>query len=162
MRLSGPLKAQYAKDHGLDEKRLLDESEYKEMYRKQMIKWGEEMRCKDPGYFCRLAIEQVMNYQQFPVWLISDARRPTDLKYFQSKYHTLTVRIHASEETRRSRGWVYTEGVDDVESECALDGFSNWDFLVENDGNGKAFETHLTALISRINNIMFTKVESQL
>ena len=127
-----------------------------------MIQWGEEMRCRDPGYFCRLAVEQVTNLHQFPVWLISDSRRPTDLDYFRSRYHTLTVRICASEETRRNRGWEYTEGVDDVESECALDRITQWDILLENDANSRVFETQLTALISKINDIICSKLDSRI
>ena len=35
---------------------------------------------------------------------------------------------------RKSRGWVFTEGVDDIESECGLDqdGSFMWDFFMHN------------------------------
>ena len=35
----------------------MGDGEYKEIYRKEMIKWGEDIRNKDHGYFCRAAIE---------------------------------------------------------------------------------------------------------
>ncbi|KAK6326379.1 hypothetical protein J4Q44_G00020240 [Coregonus suidteri] len=57
LRLSGPLKQQYAQDHGLDFEELLGAGEYKEKYRADMIQWGEKQREKDPGFFCRLAIK---------------------------------------------------------------------------------------------------------
>lgn len=38
-RLSGPLKAQYAKEHNLDLTELLSASSYKEKYRVDMIRW---------------------------------------------------------------------------------------------------------------------------
>lgn len=44
IRLSGPLKECYAKDHGLDFQKLLSSGEYKEKYRKDMITWSEEIR----------------------------------------------------------------------------------------------------------------------
>ncbi|XP_062508546.1 phosphomevalonate kinase-like isoform X2 [Corticium candelabrum] len=150
MRLSAPLKTQYAKDHGLDVERLLDASEYKEKYRKDMIQWGEEMRRIDSGYFCLLAIQQVSDYDRYPVWLISDGRRPSDLIYFQTRYPTVTIRICASEATRMSRGWVYTVGVDDVESECALDGIAQWDFIVHNDADKEQLESHFEPLLCKI------------
>ena len=35
---------------------------------------------------------------------------------------------------------VYTAGVDDVESECALDGVAQWDFVVHNDADREQLE----------------------
>nr|XP_006061006.1 phosphomevalonate kinase isoform X5 [Bubalus bubalis] len=65
LRLSGPLKEQYAQEHGLDFQRLLDASTYKEAYRSDMIRWGEEKRQADPGFFCRKIVEGVCQ----PVWM---------------------------------------------------------------------------------------------
>jgi phosphomevalonate kinase len=58
---------------------LLGASAYKEKYRQKMIVWGEEKRNDDPGYFARLSTENA----EEPIWIISDARRPTDIVYFQ-------------------------------------------------------------------------------
>ena len=46
VRLSGPLKKCYAETHGLDYELLLSAGEYKEKYRRDMIKWSEEIRYK--------------------------------------------------------------------------------------------------------------------
>ena len=40
----------------------------------------------------------------------------------EGRWKLLTVRIEASHDVRSARGWVFTAGVDDAESECALDG----------------------------------------
>ncbi|XP_078064102.1 phosphomevalonate kinase, partial [Mustelus asterias] len=64
LRLSAPIKEQYAKEHGLELQELLGASGYKEQFRKDMIRWGEEQRARDPGCFCRLIIKDVMQ----PVW----------------------------------------------------------------------------------------------
>lgn len=45
--------------------RLLDASTYKEAYRRDMIRWGEEKRQADPGFFCRKIVEGVSQ----PVWV---------------------------------------------------------------------------------------------
>jgi len=144
-RLSGPLKAQYAKDHGLDLQELLSASEYKESYRAKMIVWGEEKRKEDSGYFARLTTENAT----VPVWIISDARRPTDIEYFQSKYPTITVRVEASEEIRAARGWAFTRGVDDVDSECGLDG-REWNHVIHNDNNAQQLNRDLNHLIKLV------------
>uniref|UniRef100_A0A8D0U703 Phosphomevalonate kinase n=1 Tax=Sus scrofa TaxID=9823 RepID=A0A8D0U703_PIG len=106
LRLSGPLKEQYAQEHGLDFQRLLDASTYKESYRKDMIRWGQEKRQADPGFFCRKIVEGVSQ----PIWLVSDTRRLSDIQWFQETYGavTQTVRVVATEQSRQQRGWVFT------------------------------------------------------
>ncbi len=144
LRLSKPLKEQYAREHGLDLQRLMDPSSYKETYRRDMILWGEEQRERDPGYFCQLATAEAVK----PVWLVCDARRPTDMEYFITRYTCLTVRVVASEAVRRARGWVVTPGVDDAPSECALDGYP-CDVTVSNEGDSRALEGQLDLIRRR-------------
>ena len=117
----------------------MDSSAYKEMYRKAMIVWGEEMRKKDPGYFCRLATQKADK----PVWLVCDARRRTDMDYFKSHYgaRTVTVRVEAKEAVRVERGWVFTPGVDDAESECGLDDY-HCDVTITNNGDDATFRNN--------------------
>ena len=95
-----------------------------------MIVWGEDVRGRDPGYFCRLAAEGARQ----PVWLVCDARRPSDVEYFVSRYACTTVRVVSSEASRRERGWEPVAGVDDAPSECALDDYP-CDVIVVNEGD---------------------------
>lgn len=75
-----------------------------------MIRWGEEKRNKDPEYFCRLATS--VSESNKDLWVISDARRTTDLQYFLRYYPqtTLTVRIEATQDVREERGFVFKSG----------------------------------------------------
>lgn len=57
IKLSGPIKSHWAKSLGLDIEQLLGDGRYKENYRFEMAKWGENIRNKDYGYFCRAAID---------------------------------------------------------------------------------------------------------
>lgn len=57
IRLSGPIKQQFALNNGLDYSQLLTASDYKEKYRSEMIVWSEAKRAQDKGYFIRAAIE---------------------------------------------------------------------------------------------------------
>ncbi|TRY78711.1 hypothetical protein TCAL_06796, partial [Tigriopus californicus] len=130
LRLSGPLKECYARDHGLDFDQLLSATDYKEKYRLDMIQWSERIRRQDHGYFCRAAIDK---YQAtgFPLWIVSDCRRATDFQFFQDKYpgKCRTIRIQASDTIRESRGFVFKAGVDDKESECGLDDQPSFDHV---------------------------------
>ncbi|XP_077177960.1 phosphomevalonate kinase [Paroedura picta] len=148
LRLSGPLKEQYAKEHGLDFGRLLDASNYKEMYREDMIRWGEEKRRTDPGFFCRIVVEGVAQ----PIWVVSDTRRLSDVEWFRDVYGDLVkvVRIVAMEETRRRRDWVFVTGIDDAESECGLDQGVAFDWVITNDGDQLSLEAQLEELLQFI------------
>lgn len=57
IRLSGPIKTHWAKLQNLNLDQLLGNGTYKEKYRIEMCEWGENMRAKDKGYFCRAAID---------------------------------------------------------------------------------------------------------
>ncbi|XP_022664813.1 phosphomevalonate kinase-like [Varroa jacobsoni] len=135
LRLSGPLKKEYADENKLDFSRLLDASEYKENFRAAMVRWGEQKRNEDPGFFCRLAINEYKG-EKHPIWIVSDARRTTDLDFFQRAFPKATklCRVTATDEVREKRGWKFVEGIDDEETECGLDHFKGWDFEMDNSG----------------------------
>ncbi|XP_014116343.1 PREDICTED: phosphomevalonate kinase isoform X1 [Pseudopodoces humilis] len=141
LRLSGPLKEQYAK-------RLLDASAYKEMFRQDMIRWGEEKRHSDPGFFCRAAVEGALQ----PVWVVSDTRRLSDVEWFRDAYGDVvqTVRVVATEETRKRRNWVFVNGVDDTDSECGLDQGVAFDWVITNDGDKVALGEQLEMLVQSL------------
>lgn len=150
LRLSFPLKKQYAEEHGLEFERLLDSSPYKELYRADMIKWGEEMRNKDPYIFIR-AITKLPGSEK-PVWVISDARRMSDITCLNALYpgSVIVVRITADDEVRKNRGWKFTRGVDDAESECGLDDFPGFDLHIKNN-NDKELKEGIQKLTERVN-----------
>ncbi|XP_014614869.1 PREDICTED: phosphomevalonate kinase [Polistes canadensis] len=150
IKISGPIKLHWSKNSGLDLNKLLDNSEYKEQYRFEMIKWSESIRKKDSGYFCRAAID-MYNVRDKPIWIVSDTRRKTDIHWFQENYKGLckTIRVIANPELRQQRGWKFVAGIDDAETECDLDDFDNWDLKIENNGND--VETILEKILELIN-----------
>lgn len=130
VRISEPIKSEWAEHHQLDLEQLLSDGPYKEKYRKDMIVWSDEVRTKDYGYFCRAAMLQASQ----PIVIVSDIRRQNDIKFFREIYgeRVVTIRLTCPEIIRAERGWIYTLGVDDVESECGLDDYENWDLILEN------------------------------
>ncbi|XP_030606703.1 phosphomevalonate kinase [Archocentrus centrarchus] len=145
LRLSGPLKEQYAQEHGLDLDQLMGPGPYKERYRADMIRWGEACRHQDPGFFCRLATRGARQ----PVWVVSDARRLSDLQWFWAEFpqQTRSVRVQSSENTRSQRGWSFTTGVDDAESECGLDSGVKFDWIIINEANAPSLDEQLHPIL---------------
>uniref|UniRef100_A0A7N8XV41 Phosphomevalonate kinase n=1 Tax=Mastacembelus armatus TaxID=205130 RepID=A0A7N8XV41_9TELE len=132
-------------EHGLDLDELLGPGPYKEQYRADMIQWGETRRRQDPGFFCRLATRGARQ----PVWVVSDARRLSDLQWFWSEFprQTRCVRIQSSEKTRKQRGWSFTAGVDDAESECGLDSGVEFDWVITNEADAPSLEEQLEPIL---------------
>ncbi|CAB3387800.1 Hypothetical predicted protein [Cloeon dipterum] len=147
VRISAPIKKHWAELHGLDLSQLLDSTSYKEQHRLAMIEWSEQERSKDYGVFCRSAAS-VAKETLKPVWIVSDARRKTDLKWFRENFGSIlkTVRVTADDDIRIQRGWNFTAGVDDVASECDLDDISGWDWTVSNNGKTEAISDFLQEL----------------
>ncbi|KAM3965608.1 LOW QUALITY PROTEIN: phosphomevalonate kinase [Aphomia sociella] len=134
IKISKPIKIHWAREK-MDLNELLSDNEYKEQHRLDMIKWSEQMRDKDYGCFCKQACS---NAQDRPVWIVSDIRRKTDIRWFKENYANLikTIRIYADEETRKVRGFLFQSGVDDMASECDLDDYTKWDLEINN-GEGR-------------------------
>lgn len=114
----------------MDLNQLLSDGAYKEKYRKEMIEWSDVMRSKDYGIFCR---EASMNITK-KIVIVSDIRRKTDIKWFRETFgeKIKLIRIKCDDKIREERGWKFQSGVDDIQSECDLDEWSDWDLLIEN------------------------------
>lgn len=140
LRIAGPIKKEFAKNHKLDFVRLLDSTEYKEKFRLAMVEWSESYREKE-GWNCflKLAIKEQQAKDKV-IWILNDARRPCDLEYFEDDpafEHTnvIKLRIEATDEARMSRGWQFTKGIDDRPTECGLDDYDAWTHVINNDYN---------------------------
>lgn len=57
MRISEPIKSEWASKMQLDLQKLLSDGPYKEKYRKDMIAWSDKVRQQDYGFFCKSAME---------------------------------------------------------------------------------------------------------
>lgn len=132
--ISEPIKSRYAKQMNLDLNLLMSDGAYKETFRKEMIEWSDSVRLKDPGYFCKLACDKASEKE---VWIVSDVRRETDVTWFQQTFPGVIkcVRIVAEDAVRQKRGFRFTQGIDDVISECGLDNYDKWDLVVLNNNN---------------------------
>lgn len=130
IRISEPIKSFWAKEKNLNLTELLSDGAYKEKYRKEMIIWSDEMRAKDYGIFC---CEASKNISKETV-IVSDIRRKTDIKWFRETFGSKIklIRIECEDRVREDRGWIFQKGVDDIQSECDLDDWNEWDLVIQN------------------------------
>nr|QFU80954.1 MevPK [Eotetranychus kankitus] len=157
--ISKPIKQKYSELHGAAFDELMKASKYKEQFRLDMVKWSENEKStrNDEAYFLKLAID-MEKADQHAIWLIADARRPADLAYFDdqqfSESKVIKIRIQATEETRKSRGWIFTENIDDATTECGLDCYTNWDYIFDNDGTSDQLIEKLGVIFNQIESIL--------
>jgi phosphomevalonate kinase len=55
--------------------------------------------------------------------------------------------VRASEATRRARGWTFTLGIDDAETECGLDAVTDWNLVIDDDGDEAAVTRQLDVIV---------------
>ena len=82
----------------MDYQELLSDGPYKERFRGDMIRWGEQRRRADPEFFARIVMGSVTQ----PVVIISDGRRLSDRAFFRTPgpdkpWLCLTVRVEATQ-----------------------------------------------------------------
>ncbi|XP_047029138.1 probable phosphomevalonate kinase [Helicoverpa zea] len=152
LKISQPIKSHWAKEKNLNLNELLGDGEYKEQYRLDMINWSDKMRLQDYGYFCRIACQDAA---EKPIWIVSDIRRKTDIRWFKEKYgeQIRTIRIIADEDTRKQRGFQFKSGVDDVASECNLDDYTDWDLVIDNSDGKQELEDQLSSILGLLSGL---------
>ncbi|CAG7816806.1 unnamed protein product [Allacma fusca] len=148
LRIAAPIKHYWSVKNNLDYEKMLGTSGYKEQHRFKMVEWSQEVRTKNYGYFNVEAI-RMGKAEGKPIWICSDIRHRRDYNWFREFYPDLVkrIRVFATEDVRKSRGWLFTPGIDDGPSECNLDDISDWDLVITNNGQStdetipKAVET---------------------
>lgn len=125
------VKDECAARYGLDAARLKNDREYKEQHRTKLIELGNTRRAEDPDYWVR----RVYDTHNTPgaVYVLCDYRFPNEAAFLRSmKACVITVRIQASDDIRRERGWKPDPAVDTDISETSLLE-TRPDFLIIND-----------------------------
>uniref|UniRef100_A0A2K6W7T0 Phosphomevalonate kinase n=1 Tax=Onchocerca volvulus TaxID=6282 RepID=A0A2K6W7T0_ONCVO len=130
--ISYPLKEEYAQLNGIDAERLKYDMQYKELYRQDMIAWGEKIRNDDSGYFCRKVLAKANSTD---ILIVPDCRRLSDVEFFKMhcNSHLRLLRVESTLSMREMRGFVFIKGIDDQMTECGLDEYTKWDVVITND-----------------------------
>jgi phosphomevalonate kinase len=137
-----------AETAGVELQRLLGDREYKEAHRTSMTRWFHETIAKDVEAFRRIVATQIKEDGGCTrVFVISDARLLRDFSFFESSERgwaggalwqpPLKLRIEASDEARKERGWEPNATQDTDATECELDDYSQWTKVLRNDGSDR-------------------------
>lgn len=119
-------KRSYAASIGIDAMRLENDREFKESHRLAMIAHHTARNVLDPEW-CLKEVKSNAQQANAEVLLLSDIRTLQDLNWFkQQPGEVVMLRITASDEARKSRGWNYCPQKDSLHTETELDSFLDW------------------------------------
>ncbi len=119
-------KRSYAASMGIDAIRLENDREFKESHRIAMVAHHTARNAQDPEG-CLKEVKFNAIQANAEVLLLSDIRTLQDLHWFkQQPGEVVLLRITASDETRKSRGWNPCPRKDSLHTETELDSFFNW------------------------------------
>jgi len=113
-------KREFCSANNLDYTRIMSDRDYKERHRAALIDYAMSRRGEDEDYFVRMVEQRYphVEHTENIFVIISDHRFPNEQRFLaQTGDRCITMRVEASEEARRSRGWTYVADVDDSVSE---------------------------------------------
>ena len=140
------LKQEYCQQQNISFEQLTNDRNFKEKHRKGLIQFGFEKRCIDKNIWPKRLI-QLVNQNKNDIQInentpnkltnifsVPDARFPDEIDYISNlpNEKAYSIRVVCSDEFRGKRGWKFDKEIDTDNSECALDSYSNWDFVIEN------------------------------
>jgi phosphomevalonate kinase len=133
----------YSQKVGIDLERLKHDREFKEIHRIAMIHHHSERNKENPAWSEEMVWREAQELQA-DVLLVSDIRTLKGLEYFERAAGNVQVlRVHASEESRRRRGWVYDAIKDNLYTEVEMDGYLGWTACVDNSDDSETGSQNL-------------------
>lgn len=135
--LADAIKIKYSEKTGLS---LTEIETNKSKYRPDLIALGNEGRAINPDYWLNTILEQEENV------IVPDVRVPHEVEKFKEN-DAFCIRVEASAKSRSQRGILTKE---DDYTETALDNFSNWDYIIKNEGTYEDLQANVDRLISEI------------
>ena len=112
----------------------------KAQYRQGLIDLGNWGRKQSPDYWLEKIIAQEGNI------VVTDVRIKHEYEVFK-KAGATAIRVEATRETRLSRGNLI--GETDI-TEVGLDNITDWDFIIDNNGNYESLEEKAFDLIEKL------------
>ena len=128
----------YAEKFGIEVERLFNDRDFKETHRAAMIEHHKQLNAADPEWCLMTVLEAASGSD---IMILSDLRTSKDLNWFKNQeIPVMLLRITASNDARKDRGWVPCPLKDALFTETDLDSYNNWTACwdnSDNSGNGK-------------------------
>ncbi len=131
------IKLTYGAEHGLSYEEI---EQNKSKYRAGLIELGNSGRAIDADYWLKKIIELEGNL------VVTDVRVPHEYEVFKNA-GAISIRVEASRATRAQRGELV--GENDI-TETGLDDVTDWDFVINNDGNYEQLKDEVLKIAGQI------------
>jgi len=148
-------KVGYCKENNLDLDRMVNDYAFKESHRMGLLKYY--LTHNDPLWYSDYVLEYIEskhNNENINYFVIPDLRILAHTNVFKSpivinklSVKCLFIRINATEETKKSRGWIKKDCDDDY-TETELDNYTGFDIIINNDGTVEELQNKLYNFLS--------------
>lgn len=129
------LKKQFCEINGLDLNRFISDHEYKDSFRDALTAYLDTCEYQS---FTRMLINAInfSTFGEYDLYIIDDVRCfdaqvEYVLKYCTDKWNVRIIRINATDESRRKRGWIKSK-YDEHMCENDLDSYEGFDYIIDN------------------------------
>ncbi len=134
------IKQEYGKQHGITYEEI---EANKPKYRQGLIDLGNWGRAQDKDYWIKKIIATAGNI------VVTDVRIKHEYELFKSA-GAITIRLEADRDIREERGGKLV-GENDV-TEIDLDEITDWDFVINNNGDYNTLKNNIKDIVLKINN----------
>ncbi len=150
--LSFYCKKEYCKFSGADIDKMINDHEYKNNHRDALT---EYFLSTDPLTYPKLLEHDIQN-TNFDIYIIDDMRLLVEnaqyfKKYWSNKWNLVYIRINTTDETKINRGWVHSD-YDNQPCENELDNYTDFDYVINNDGTLMDLYKIVTEILTNIIN----------
>ena len=132
------IKITYGKQHNITYEEI---EANKAKYRAGLIELGNWGRKQHPDYWLTKILEQDGNI------IVTDVRVPHEYEVFKNA-GAIAIRIEADREVREKRGGKLI-GEDDI-TEVGLDYITNWDYIIDNNGDYSKLVKNIESIVENI------------
>jgi phosphomevalonate kinase len=134
--IADAIKIQYGKQNNLSFEEI-EKNKY--LYRNDLINLGNWGRSISPFYW----LEQLSDMSNI---IIPDIRVYDELEYFRNR-GAYTIRVNSSYLNRSKRGVITNEN---DKTETALDDYTDWDYVIENNSDFESFKIKSKDLLEKV------------
>lgn len=129
LRLTEPMIKHYADEKNIDTDDVCKDTKVRDEYKKAVIHWANNIRSKDPHYFCKAACVKA---RKKLIWIVGDVKKMADIIYFRHRFgdKVKLVRINCDDKVRAARGWSHEQDLGQLEYE--LENYKKWDLEIYN------------------------------
>lgn len=150
---STPLKQKFSEEYKVDYDKLINDRDYKEIYRNEMTKFLFQFSDRYFPDLLYAKLDQIIDLKNrgllnLDVVIIGDVRQELDANILNNKYKAKHIKISTTPYIKAQRGWK-PSSYDSTPVETSLDNWYRYNKMILNDGGLDLLEQNINEYLSQ-------------